>query len=421
LFACCFPAFSIIFGKTLKFMSKEVYLVDGIRTPIGSFGGSLAPVRADDLAAYALKALVDRHPNLDLTKIEDVILGCANQAGEDNRNVARMASLLAGIPQEVAGETVNRLCASGLAAAVNAGRAMKDGAGDLYIAGGVEHMTRGPWVISKTSSAFGRDAQMFDSSFGWRFINPKMEAIYGVDSMGMTAENLAEKFNISREDQDAFACWSQVKTAKATASGYFEGEITPVSIPQRKGEPKVIAADEFARPSTSIESLAGLRSAFKKDGTVTAGNASGLNDGAAALLMASDAGLKENGLKPMVRMVSAAVAGVEPRIMGIGPVLASQKALSRAGLSLDQMDIIEINEAFAAQVLACTRNLGLSDNDPRINPMGGAISLGHPLGMSGARLLLTAARQLNATNKRYALVTMCIGVGQGYAAIIERV
>jgi acetyl-CoA acetyltransferase family protein len=298
---------------------------------------------------------------------------------------------------------------------------MKDGAGDLYIAGGVEHMTRGPWVISKTSSAFGRDAQMFDSSFGWRFINPKMEAIYGVDSMGMTAENLAEKFNISREDQDAFACWSQVKTAKATASGYFEGEITPVSIPQRKGEPKVIATDEFARPSTSIESLAGLRSAFKKDGTVTAGNASGLNDGAAALLMASDSGLKNNGLKPMVRMVSAAVAGVEPRIMGIGPVLASQKALSRAGLSLDQMDIIEINEAFAAQVLACTRNLGLSDNDPRINPMGGAISLGHPLGMSGARLLLTAARQLNATNKRYALVTMCIGVGQGYAAIIERV
>ena len=402
-------------------MSKEVYLVDGVRSPIGSFGGSLSSVRADDLAAHALKALVDRHPNLDLTKIEDVILGCANQAGEDNRNVARMASLLAGLPQEVAGETVNRLCASGLAAAVNAGRAMKDGAGDLYIAGGVEHMTRGPWVISKTSSAFGRDAQMFDSSFGWRFINPKMEAIYGVDSMGMTAENLAEKFNISREDQDAFACWSQGKTAKATASGYFEGEITRVSIPQRKGEPKVIATDEFARPSTSIESLAGLRPAFKKDGTVTAGNASGLNDGAAALLMASDAGLKENGLKPMVRMVSAAVAGVEPRIMGIGPVLASQKALSRAGLSLDQMDIIEINEAFAAQVLACTRNLGLSDNDPRINPMGGAISLGHPLGMSGARLLLTAARQLNATNKRYALVTMCIGVGQGYAAIIERV
>lgn len=401
-------------------MSKEVYLVDGIRTPIGSFGGSLAPVRADDLAAHALKALVDRHPNLDLTKIEDVILGCANQAGEDNRNVARMASLLAGLPQDVAGETVNRLCASGLAAAVNAGRAMKDEAGDLYIAGGVEHMTRGPWVISKTGSAFGRDAQMFDSSFGWRFINPKMEAIYGVDSMGMTAENLAEQFSINREDQDAFACWSQEKTAKATASGYFEGEITPVSIPQRKGEPKIVATDEFARPSTTIESLAGLRPAFKKDGTVTAGNASGLNDGAAALLMASEDGLKVHGLTPMVRMVSAAVAGVEPRIMGIGPVLASQKALSRAGLTLDQMDLIEINEAFAAQVLACTRNLGLADNDPRINPMGGAISLGHPLGMSGARLLLTAARQLNATNKRYALVTMCIGVGQGYAAVIER-
>jgi 3-oxoadipyl-CoA thiolase len=415
-----FPAFSFIFDKTLKFMSKEVYLVDGIRTPIGSFGGSLAPVRADDLAAHALKALVDRHPNLDLTKIEDVILGCANQAGEDNRNVARMASLLAGLPQDVAGETVNRLCASGLAAAVNAGRAMKDGAGDLYIAGGVEHMTRGPWVISKTSNAFGRDAQMFDSSFGWRFINPKMEAIYGVDSMGMTAENLAEQFKISREDQDAFACWSQEKTAKASAGGYFEGEITPVSIPQRKGEPKIVASDEFARPSTTIESLAGLRPAFKKDGTVTAGNASGLNDGAAALLMASEEGLNMHGLTPMVRMVSAAVAGVEPRIMGIGPVLASQKALSRAGLTLDQMDLIEINEAFAAQVLACTRNLGLADNDPRINPMGGAISLGHPLGMSGARLLLTAARQLNATNKRYALVTMCIGVGQGYAAVIER-
>jgi 3-oxoadipyl-CoA thiolase len=402
-------------------MSKEVYLVDGIRTPIGSFGGSLAPVRADDLAAHALKALVDRHPNLDLTKIEDVILGCANQAGEDNRNVARMASLLAGLPQEVAGETVNRLCASGLAAAVNAGRAMKDGAGDLYIAGGVEHMTRGPWVISKTSSAFGRDAQMFDSSFGWRFINPKMEAIYGVDSMGMTAENLAEKFQISREDQDAFACWSQEKTAKATAQGYFEGEIVPVSIPQRKGEPLVVSKDEFSRPSTSMESLAGLRPAFKKDGTVTAGNASGLNDGAAALLMASEDGLKNHGLTPMARMVSAAVAGVEPRIMGIGPVEASQKALSRAGLTLDQMDIIEVNEAFAAQVLACTRSLGLDDRDQRINPMGGAISLGHPLGMSGARLLLTAARQLKATNKRYALVTMCIGVGQGYAAVIERV
>ena len=414
-------AFSITFDKRLKFMSKEVYLVDGVRTPIGSFGGSLSPVRADDLAAIVLKALVERHPNLDQTKIEDVILGCANQAGEDNRNVARMAALLAGLPQEVAGETVNRLCASGLAAAVNAGRAMKDGAGDLYIAGGVEHMTRGPWVISKTSSAFGRDAQMFDSSFGWRFINPKMEAIYGVDSMGMTAENLAEKFQISREDQDAFACWSQEKTAKATAQGYFEGEIVPVSIPQRKGEPLVFSKDEFARPTTSIESLAGLRPAFKKDGTVTAGNASGLNDGAAALLMASEDGLKNHGLTPMARMVSAAVAGVEPRIMGIGPVEASQKALCRAGLTLDQMDIIEINEAFAAQVLACTRSLGLDDRDPRINPMGGAISLGHPLGMSGARLLLTAARQLKATNKRYALVTMCIGVGQGYAAVIERV
>jgi len=399
---------------------KNVYICDAIRTPVGRYGGTLSSIRTDDLAAIPLKTLMERNPDMDWSAIDDILMGCANQAGEDNRNVARMASLLAGLPQDVAGETVNRLCASGLAAAVNAGRAMKDGAGDLYIAGGVEHMTRGPWVISKTSSAFGRDAQMFDSSFGWRFINPKMEAIYGVDSMGMTAENLAEKFQISREDQDAFACWSQEKTAKATASGYFEGEITPVSIPQRKGEPKMVATDEFARPSTTIESLAGLRPAFKKDGTVTAGNASGLNDGAAALLMASEDGLNVHDLTPMVRMVSAAVAGVEPRIMGIGPVLASQKALSRAGLTLDQMDLIEINEAFAAQVLACTRNLGLADNDARINPMGGAISLGHPLGMSGARLLLTAARQLNATNKRYALVTMCIGVGQGYAAVIER-
>ena len=399
---------------------KEAYIIDGIRTPIGSYQGTLAAVRSDDLGALVIKEIVNRNPNIPKEAYDDVILGCANQAGEDNRNVARMSGLLAGLPYQVGGETINRLCSSGMASTINAARAIKDGAGDIYISGGVENMTRGPWVISKTSTPFGRDAQMFDSSFGWRFINPKMEAIYGVDSMGMTAENLAEKFQISREDQDAFACWSQEKTAKATASGYFEGEITPVSIPQRKGEPKMVATDEFARPSTTIESLAGLRPAFKKDGTVTAGNASGLNDGAAALLMASEDGLNVHDLTPMVRMVSAAVAGVEPRIMGIGPVLASQKALSRAGLTLDQMDLIEINEAFAAQVLACTRNLGLADNDARINPMGGAISLGHPLGMSGARLLLTAARQLNATNKRYALVTMCIGVGQGYAAVIER-
>jgi len=402
-------------------MAESVYIVDGIRTPIGSFGGTLAAVRADDLAAHAIKGLIERHPNLDFSKIEDVILGCANQAGEDNRNVARMAGLLAGLPIEVAGETVNRLCASGMAAVVNASRAIKDGAGDLYIAGGVEHMTRGPWVISKTSSAFGRDAQMFDSSFGWRFINPKMEEIYGVDSMGMTAENLVDKYGIEREAQDKFACWSQEKTAAAQASGFFDGEIIPVSIPQKKKDPIVFATDEFSRASTTMESLAGLKPAFKKDGTVTAGNASGLNDGAAALLIASETGVKNHQLNPIARIVSAAVAGVEPRIMGIGPVLASEKALQRAGLSLNDMDVLELNEAFAAQVLACTRTMGIADNDPRINPNGGAISLGHPLGMSGARLLLTAARELQRTGKRYALVTMCIGVGQGYATVIERV
>lgn len=402
-------------------MSKEVFIVDGVRTPIGSFGGTLAGVRADDLAAHAIRALMDRHPNLDFSKIEDVILGCANQAGEDNRNIARMAGLLAGLPVEVAGETVNRLCASGMAAVVNAARAIKDGAGDLYIAGGVEHMTRGPWVISKTSSAFGRDAQMFDSSFGWRFINPKMEEIYGVDSMGMTAENLVEKYGIEREAQDRFACWSQEKAAKAKENGFLNGEIAAVSIPQKKKDPIHFATDEFARASTTMETLSSLKPAFKKDGSVTAGNASGLNDGAAALLIASENGVKNQNLKPMARIVSAAVAGVEPRIMGIGPVYASQKALERAGLTLDQMDILELNEAFAAQVLACTRTMGLEDNDPRINPNGGAIALGHPLGMSGARLLLTAARQLQLTEKRYALVTMCIGVGQGYATVIERV
>ena len=401
-------------------MSKEVYIVDGIRTAIGSLGGTLATMRADDLAAFAIKSLIDRHPNLDLNAIEDVILGCANQAGEDNRNVARMAGLLAGLPVGVAGETVNRLCASGMAATINAARAIKDGAGELYIAGGVEHMTRGPWVISKTSTAFGRDAQMYDSAFGWRFINPKMEELYGIDSMGMTAENLVEKYSIDREDQDKFSCWSQEKVAKAQANGFFDGEIASLTIPQKKKESIIFQKDEFARASTSLESLAGLKPAFKKDGSVTAGNSSGLNDGAAALLISSGEGLINHNLKPLARIVSAAVAGVEPSIMGIGPVLASQKALERAGLTLADMDILELNEAFAAQVLACTRALGIADNDPRINPNGGAIALGHPLGMSGARLLLTAARQLQESSKRYALVTMCIGVGQGYATILER-
>ena len=401
-------------------MSKEVYIVDGIRTAIGSLGGTLATMRADDLAAFAIKSLIDRHPNLDLNAIEDVILGCANQAGEDNRNIARMAGLLAGLPVGVAGETVNRLCASGMAATINAARAIKDGAGELYIAGGVEHMTRGPWVISKTSTAFGRDAQMYDSAFGWRFINPKMEELYGVDSMGITAENLVEKYGIDREDQDKFACWSQEKVAKAQANGFFDGEIAPLTIPQKKKESIIFQKDEFARANTSLESLAGLKPAFKKDGSVTAGNSSGLNDGAAALLISSGEGLINHNLKPLARIVSAAVAGVEPSIMGIGPVLASQKALERAGLTLADMDILELNEAFAAQVLACTRALGIADNDPRINPNGGAIALGHPLGMSGTRLLLTAARQLQESSKRYALVTMCIGVGQGYATILER-
>jgi len=401
-------------------MSKEVYIVDGIRTAIGSLGGTLATMRADDLAAFAIKSLIDRHPNLDLNAIEDVILGCANQAGEDNRNIARMAVLLAGLPVGVAGETVNRLCASGMAATINAARAIKDGAGELYIAGGVEHMTRGPWVISKTSTAFGRDAQMYDSAFGWRFINPKMEELYGVDSMGITAENLVEKYGIDREAQDKFACWSQEKVAKAQANGFFDGEIATLTILQKKKESIIFQKDEFARANTSLESLAGLKLAFKKDGSVTAGNSSGLNDGAAALLISSGEGLINHNLKPLARIVSAAVAGVEPSIMGIGPVLASQKALERAGLTLADMDILELNEAFAAQVLACTRALGIADKDPRINPNGGAIALGHPLGMSGTRLLLTAARQLQESSKRYALVTMCIGVGQGYATILER-
>ena len=401
-------------------MSKETYIVDGIRTGIGNFGGSLSSVRTDDLGAFAIKSLIDRHPNLDLELIEDVIMGCANQAGEDNRNVARMSALLAGLPVTVAGETINRLCASGMAAVVNSSRAIKDGAGELYIAGGVEHMTRGPWVISKTSSAYGRDARMHDSSFGWRFINPRMEELYGVDGMGVTAENLVEKYGIDRESQDRFALWSQQKTAEAVKSGFYEDEIAVISIPQRKKDPILFGRDEFSRSQSTMETLGGLRAAFRKDGSVTAGNSSGLNDGAAALLISSEDALKSNKLDPMARIVSAAVAGVEPRVMGIGPVFASQKALKQAGLSLDNMDLIEMNEAFSAQVLACSRKLGMDDRDERINPNGGAISLGHPLGMSGARIILTAARQLKRTNKRYALVTMCIGVGQGYATIIER-
>ncbi|MEJ6685748.1 MAG: acetyl-CoA C-acyltransferase [Crocinitomicaceae bacterium] len=399
---------------------RQAYIIDGIRTAIGNFGGTLSPVRTDDLAAHAIKSLMDRHSNFDFTRVEDVILGCANQAGEDNRNVARMAGLLAGLPVSVAGETVNRLCASGMAAVVHASRAIQTNSGDVFIAGGVEHMTRGPWVISKTSKAFGRDAQMHDSSFGWRFVNPKLDDAYGTDRMGVTAENLVEKYGIDRDSQDGFALWSQQKTAAAIKAGFFKDEILPIEIPRRKMDSLVFDQDEFPRANTTLDSLGALRPAFKKGGSVTAGNSSGLNDGAAALLIASENAIKSEGLKPMARIVSSAVAGVEPRIMGIGPVAASQKALDRAGLTLADMDILELNEAFSAQVLACSRALGLDDRDERINPNGGAISLGHPLGMSGSRILLTAARQLNLTNKRYALVTMCIGVGQGYATIIER-
>jgi 3-oxoadipyl-CoA thiolase len=397
----------------------NAFIVDGVRTPIGNFGGGLSSVRADDLAAHVMQVLMSRHSHLEPSRIADVIMGCANQAGEDNRNVARMALLLAGLPKEVPGETVNRLCASGMAAAVNAARAAHAGEGDFFIAGGVEQMTRAPWVISKTATAFGRDAQMFDSSFGWRFIHPKMKEKYGVDAMGETAENLADLFSISREDQDRFACWSQQKAV--ASSERLAQEIAPVAIPQKKGDPVVFSADEFIKPASSMEGLSKLKPAFRSDGSVTAGNASGLNDGAAALLIASENGLKDAKLVPRARIVSSAVTGTEPRIMGIGPVEASRLALKRAGLTLDQMDVIELNEAFAAQVLACTRQLGLADNDARINPNGGAIALGHPLGMSGARLLLTASIQLQNTSKRFALCTMCIGVGQGYAVVLERV
>ena len=401
-------------------MSKEVFIVDGIRTPIGSLAGALSNVRADDMGAHVLKSLMERNAKLDPSLVEDVIFGCANQAGEDNRNVARMSLLLAGLPLTIGGETVNRLCASGMAATINASRAIKDGAGEIYIAGGVEQMTRAPWIMSKSANPYGRDIQLADSTFGWRFINPQMETMYGVDSMGMTAENLALKYAISRENQDQFALWSQQKFAAARENGFFNDEIVPVIIPQKKGPAIIFEQDEFPRPTTSIETLAGLRPAFTKTGTVTAGNSSGLNDGAAALLLASSEACAKQGLTPLARIVAASVAGVEPSIMGIGPVKATQKVLERAGLTLDQMDIIEINEAFSAQVLACLKELAISADDQRVNPTGGAIALGHPLGMSGARILLSAARQLTITKKRYALVTMCIGVGQGYAVILER-
>lgn len=399
---------------------KQAYIVNGLRTAIGNFGGTLASVRTDDLAAFVLKELVKKNNTADFNMVGDVIMGCANQAGEDNRNVARMASLLAGLPVSVPGQTVNRLCASGLSAAIDAARAIQVGDEDLMIAAGVENMTRGPLVMSKASSAYGRDQQLYDSSFGWRFVNPKMKELFGVDAMGETAENVAEKYNINRADQDKFALWSQQKAAKAKENKRFEKEIVPIEIPQKKGNPLLFLNDEFAKSNTTIEGLSALRASFKKDGTVTAGNASGLNDGAAALLLAGEEGLKKNNLKPMARIVSSAVVGVEPRIMGIGPVEAANKALKRAGLTFNNLGLIELNEAFAAQSLACTRAWGLEDTDPRLNINGGAIALGHPLGMSGARLLNSAAIDLQLHNKKYALVTMCIGVGQGYAVIIEK-
>jgi len=399
---------------------QQAYIINGVRTAIGNFGGTLSSIRTDDLAAFVLKELMQKNKTVNFKEVGDVIMGCSNQAGEDNRNVARMASLLAGIPITVPGQTVNRLCASGLSASIDAARAIQVGDENLMICGGVENMTRGPLVMSKSSSAFGRDQQLFDSSFGWRFINPKMKELFGVDAMGETAENVAELHKISREDQDKFAFWSQQKASKAQSEGRFEKEIVPLSIPQKKGEAILFSKDEFIKSKTSLEGLANLKPSFKKDGTVTAGNASGLNDGAAAILLASEEGIKKNNLKPLARIVSSAVVGVEPRIMGIGPVEAANKALKRAGLTFKDIDLIELNEAFAAQALACTRMWDISDTDERLNPNGGGIALGHPLGMTGARILLSAAIQLNITTKKYALITLCIGVGQGYAVVIEK-
>ena len=400
----------------------DAFIVDGLRTPIGSFGGSLASVRPDDLAALVVRRLLERHPSLDPERIDDVILGCANQAGEDNRNVARMSLLLAGLPVSVPGITVNRLCASGLSAVAMAAASIKAQEGELYVAGGVESMTRAPYALAKSGSPWGRDAQIYDTSIGWRFVNAKMKEMYGIDSMGETAENVAELHKVAREDQDRFAVLSQKKATAARSRGRFASEITPVTIPgSKRGTEVEFSADEFIKPDTSVEILAKLRPAFRSTAmaSVTAGNSSGINDGAAALLVASERIVKEFNLPMLARVVSSAAAGVEPRLMGMGPVPASRKALKLAGLSLDQVDVIELNEAFASQSLACVRELGLADDDPRVNPNGGAIALGHPLGMSGARLVLTAARELESTGKKRALCTMCVGVGQGAALIIE--
>jgi acetyl-CoA acyltransferase len=398
---------------------SEVFICDSVRTPVGRYAGSLSSVRADDLAAIPLKALMERNPGVDWAAVDDVILGCANQAGEDNRNVARMALLLAGLPESVSASTVNRLCGSGLNAVGSVAQAIKAGDAELMIAGGVENMSRAPFVMGKATTPFSRAAEIFDTTIGWRFVNPQLNAEYGTDSMPETAENLAREFNISREDQDRFAFWSQEKAAAAQDDGRLAQEIVSVSIPQRKGDSLIFEKDEHPRFS-SLEKLAQLKPMFSA-GTITAGNASGVNDGAAALLLATEQAAKRNGLTPKARILGMAAAGVPPRIMGIGPVPATQKLLKRLGLTLNDFDILELNEAFAAQSLACTRQLGLADDDPRINPLGGAIALGHPLGMSGARLVTSAVHQLQNSGGKLALCTMCIGVGQGIALVVERV
>ncbi len=402
-------------------MKSEAYIIDAIRTPVGKLGGSLSVIRTDDLAALTIREIIKRNPSFDAAEIDEVILGCANQAGEDNRNVARMASLLAGIPHTVPAETINRLCASGMSAVVNASRAIKIGDGDLYIAGGVENMTRAPLVMSKAEYAFSGKQEIHDSSLGWRFINPKMKEMYGTDSMGETAENLAEIYKISREAQDEFACNSQMKAASAQKSGRLAKEILPIELQQKKSSASIFKDDEFVKPNTTHEILSTLKPAFRKNGTVTAGNSSGINDGSCSLLLASEKSVKQFNLKPKARIIASSSVGVEPRIMGIGPVEATKKVLAKSGLKLDDMNVIELNEAFAAQSLAVLKELGLDPNDKRLNPNGGAIALGHPLGMSGARLIQTAIHELEERKGKYALCTLCVGVGQGVATIIERV
>ena len=400
---------------------KNAYIVDAIRTPFGRYGGSLASLRADDLGALPLKALMQRNPSVNWQQVDDVIYGCANQAGEDNRNVGRMSALLAGLPCEVPATTINRLCGSSLDAISIAARAIKSGEADLMVAGGVESMSRAPLVMGKANTPYDRSQKMEDTTMGWRFVNKQLKELYGVETMPQTAENVAEQFNINRADQDAFALQSQQRTAAAQERGFFANEIVPVEIPQRKGEPVIFAQDEHPRASTTLDNLNKLKPIVKQDGTVTAGNASGINDGAAALLIASDAAIAQYGLKPRAKIIAAAVVGVEPRIMGFGPAPAIKKLLKKTNLTLEQMDVIELNEAFSAQALAVTRDLGLPDDSEKVNPNGGAISIGHPLGASGARLVITALNQLEASQGRYALCSMCIGVGQGIALIIERV